>query len=72
MSDENVVSMLKYVPRYRGIEVYVENGVSLVEKQMVKLRLGKGKCVVIEEIVKDDDVENKTEASTSKVAPLAQ
>ncbi|GJX03983.1 hypothetical protein Tco_0189899 [Tanacetum coccineum] len=72
MSDEDVLSLLKYVPRHKEIEVYVEIDVSSVEKQMMEVRLGKGKDVLIEEIVKDDDVEYKNEASTSKLAPLGE
>ncbi|GJR65985.1 hypothetical protein Tco_0012050 [Tanacetum coccineum] len=37
--------------------VYIENGVSLVEKQIMEVSLAKGKGVLIEEIVEDDDVE---------------
>ncbi|GKC40735.1 hypothetical protein Tco_1053119, partial [Tanacetum coccineum] len=72
MSNEDVHSLLNYVPRHREIEVYVEIGVSSVEKQMMEVRLGKGKGVLIEEIAKDDDVEYKNEASTSKLAPLGE
>nr|GFA07149.1 transposase, MuDR, MULE transposase domain protein [Tanacetum cinerariifolium] len=72
MSKEDELSMLKYVPRYREIKVYVKNGVSLVEKHVIEVSLGKGKGVVIEQIMEDDDVENKTEASTSKVTPLGK
>ncbi|GKG13445.1 hypothetical protein Tco_0350405, partial [Tanacetum coccineum] len=69
MFDEDVLSLLWHAPRDREIEVYVENGVSLVEKQMMEVRLAKGNGVLIEEI---DDVKNKNEASTSKVAPLGE
>ncbi|GJW88208.1 RNA-directed DNA polymerase, eukaryota, partial [Tanacetum coccineum] len=75
MSDEDVLSLLWHVPRDKEIEVYVENGVSLVEKKMMEVSLNKGKGVFIEEIVEDDDVddvENENEASTSKVAPLGE
>nr|GEX65700.1 copia protein [Tanacetum cinerariifolium] len=41
MSDEDVLSVLKYVPRDREIEVYVENGVSLVKKKMIEVSMGK-------------------------------
>ncbi|GKE70890.1 hypothetical protein Tco_1528962, partial [Tanacetum coccineum] len=67
MSDEYVLSLLWHVPRDREIEVYIENDVSLVEKQMMEVSLAKGKGVLIEEIVEDSDVENKNEASTSKI-----
>ncbi|GKB78126.1 hypothetical protein Tco_0945021 [Tanacetum coccineum] len=72
MSDKDVLSMLWHVPRDREIDVYVENDVSLVEKQMMEVSLAKGKGVLIEEIVEDDGVENENEASTSKVAPLGE
>nr|GEW44450.1 hypothetical protein [Tanacetum cinerariifolium] len=72
MSDEDMLSLLKYVPRHREIEVYVEIGVSTVEKQMMEVRLGKGKGVLIEEIAKDDDVEYKNKALMSKLAPLGE
>nr|GFA51420.1 hypothetical protein [Tanacetum cinerariifolium] len=39
---------------------------------MIEVSLGKGKGVVIEQIMEDDDVENKIEASTSKVTPLGK
>ncbi|GKB76470.1 hypothetical protein Tco_0943365, partial [Tanacetum coccineum] len=39
---------------------------------MMEVSLAKGKGVLIEEIVEDDDVKNKNEASTSKVAPLGE
>ncbi|GKA49555.1 hypothetical protein Tco_0742628 [Tanacetum coccineum] len=39
MCDQDVVSLLKYVPGYREIEVYVENGVSFVEMHMMEVRL---------------------------------
>ncbi|GJS03090.1 hypothetical protein Tco_0319598 [Tanacetum coccineum] len=51
MSNEDVVSLLKYVPRDREIEVYVDNDVSLVEKRMMEVSLGKGNGVLIEENV---------------------
>nr|GEV96140.1 hypothetical protein [Tanacetum cinerariifolium] len=57
MSGEDVLSLLWHVPRDIETEVYVENGVSLVEKQMMEVRLAKGNGVLIEEIDEDDDVE---------------
>ncbi|GJT52616.1 hypothetical protein Tco_0978773 [Tanacetum coccineum] len=39
---------------------------------MIEVSLGKGNGVLIEEIVEDDDVENKNEASMSKVTPLGE
>ncbi|GKE45519.1 hypothetical protein Tco_1472803 [Tanacetum coccineum] len=61
MFDEDVLSLLWHAPRDREIEVYVENGVSLVKKQMMEVSLAKGKGVL---------VENENEALMSKVAPL--
>ncbi|GJX29458.1 hypothetical protein Tco_0237537 [Tanacetum coccineum] len=55
MSDEYVLSLLWHVPRDREIEVYIENDVSLVEKQMMEVRLAKGNGVLIEEIDDLDD-----------------
>ncbi|GKC94243.1 hypothetical protein Tco_1159685 [Tanacetum coccineum] len=52
MFGEDVLSLLWHVPRDIEIEVYVENGVSLVEKQMMEVCLAKGNGVLIEEIVK--------------------
>ncbi|GKE35512.1 hypothetical protein Tco_1454834 [Tanacetum coccineum] len=56
MFGEDVLSLLWHVPRDIEIEVYVENGVSLVEKQMMKVRLAKGNGVLIEEIDDVDDL----------------
>ncbi|GKE65955.1 hypothetical protein Tco_1520116 [Tanacetum coccineum] len=61
MFDEDVLSLLWHAPRDREIEVYVENCVSLVKKQMMEVSLAKGKGVL---------VENENEALMSKVAPL--
>ncbi|GJW52709.1 protein ABCI12, chloroplastic [Tanacetum coccineum] len=44
----------------------------LMSDEDVLISLAKGKGVLIEEIVEDDDVENENEASTSKVAPLGE
>nr|GEZ06111.1 transposase, MuDR [Tanacetum cinerariifolium] len=69
MSNEDVLSLLWHVYKDREIEVYVENDVSLVKKKMMKVSLNKGKGILIEEIIKDDDVddvENENKASTSK------
>nr|GEU62576.1 hypothetical protein [Tanacetum cinerariifolium] len=72
MSDEDVLSLLKYVPRHREIEVYIEIGFSSVGKQMMEVRLAKGEGVLIKKIAEDDDVESKNEASTSKLEPLGK
>ncbi|GJS06808.1 hypothetical protein Tco_0363604 [Tanacetum coccineum] len=55
IADEDVVTLLKYVPRFKEIEVYVEVDVSLVEQHMLKVRSRQSKGLVIEEIVKDDE-----------------
>ncbi|GJT79994.1 hypothetical protein Tco_1054336 [Tanacetum coccineum] len=57
MYDQDVVNSLKYVPRYREIEVYTENGVSSIERHMMEARLGQGRGVAIDEIVEDNVVE---------------
>nr|GEU59869.1 zinc finger, CCHC-type [Tanacetum cinerariifolium] len=69
-SDEDVLSLLWHAPKYREIEVYVDNGISLVKKKMMEVSLAKGKGVLVEEIFEDDDVENENEASTSVAPPL--
>ncbi|GKB10094.1 hypothetical protein Tco_0844017 [Tanacetum coccineum] len=49
ISHQDVLSLLKYVPSYKEIEVYVE-------KHTMEVVSGKGKGVVIKEIVDDDEV----------------
>ncbi|GKC36686.1 hypothetical protein Tco_1049070, partial [Tanacetum coccineum] len=49
ISHQDVLSLLKYVPSYKEIEVYVE-------KHTMEVVSGKGKGVVIEEIMEDDEV----------------
>nr|GEY96064.1 hypothetical protein [Tanacetum cinerariifolium] len=49
ISYQDVLSLLKYVPRYKEIKVYVE-------KHTMKVVSSKGKGVVIEEIIEDDEV----------------
>ena len=39
MSDQDVLTLLKFVPRYKEIDVYVESDVSLVEKHMMLVRV---------------------------------
>ncbi|GJS57803.1 hypothetical protein Tco_0652587 [Tanacetum coccineum] len=54
IGDEYVLTLLKYVPKFIEIKVYVEVDVSLVKQYIRKVMSGKGKGVVIEEIVEDD------------------
>ncbi|GKE27347.1 hypothetical protein Tco_1442731 [Tanacetum coccineum] len=63
ISHQDVLSLLKYVPRYKEIEVYVE-------KHMMEVvsGKGKGKVVVIEEIVEDDEV-NEASETGNRVYP---
>ncbi|GJS60387.1 hypothetical protein Tco_0655171 [Tanacetum coccineum] len=36
MSEEDMIIFLKYVPRFREVEVYIETNVSLVERHMIE------------------------------------
>ncbi|GJT67551.1 hypothetical protein Tco_1019031, partial [Tanacetum coccineum] len=36
MSEEDVIRVLEYVPRFREVEVYIEIGISLVEKHLME------------------------------------
>nr|GEU33366.1 copia protein [Tanacetum cinerariifolium] len=54
MGDEDVLTLLKHVPKFKEIKVYVEECMSLVEEHRTKVMNGKGKGVVIEEILEDD------------------
>nr|GEU30840.1 hypothetical protein [Tanacetum cinerariifolium] len=54
ISHQDVLSLLKYVPSYKEIEVYVE-------KHTIDVVFGKGKGVVIEEIMEDDEVNEANE-----------
>ncbi|GJW28296.1 hypothetical protein Tco_0045171 [Tanacetum coccineum] len=58
MSNQDVLSLLQYVPIYKEIEVYVE-------KNMMEVVLGMGKGVVIEEVVEDDEVKEASETGNS-------
>ncbi|GJZ56692.1 hypothetical protein Tco_0862144 [Tanacetum coccineum] len=49
ISHKDMLSLLKYVPRYKEIKVYVE-------KHMMEVVFGKGRGVVIEEIMENDEV----------------
>nr|GEY05729.1 zinc finger, CCHC-type [Tanacetum cinerariifolium] len=53
MSDKDVIRFLKYVPRFREVEVYTETRVSLVERHMMERMEIMGKGVLIEEIMDD-------------------
>ncbi|GJX21687.1 hypothetical protein Tco_0226132 [Tanacetum coccineum] len=54
ISHQDVLSLLKYVPSYKEIKVYVE-------KHTMEVISGKGKGVVIEEIMDDDEVNEASE-----------
>ncbi|GJW01312.1 hypothetical protein Tco_1556563 [Tanacetum coccineum] len=54
ISHQDVLSLLKYVPSYKEIEVYIK-------KHMMEVVSGKGKGVVIEEIMEDDEVNEASE-----------
>ncbi|GKE23838.1 hypothetical protein Tco_1435350, partial [Tanacetum coccineum] len=56
ISHQDVLSLLKYVPRYKEIKVYIEK-----HTMEVVFGKGKGKGVVIEEIVGDDEVNEASE-----------
>jgi hypothetical protein len=53
-SDEDVKTLVEYVPIFTQLELYIETGVSIVECEMMERMMTKGKGVVIEEIVDDD------------------
>lgn len=55
MSVEDVVQLFKYVPHFKEIEVYIEEGISSVEEYSLYMRNSRGKGVVIEDI-EDGDV----------------
>ncbi|GJX94245.1 hypothetical protein Tco_0348831 [Tanacetum coccineum] len=54
MCDEDVISFLEYVPRFKEVEVYFETGISLVERHMMERMTSKGKGTLIQEIMDDD------------------
>lgn len=56
MSNEDVLTLLKYVPTFKEIDVYVKADVSLVEKHMIEVRGIQSKGVMIEEIVEENVV----------------
>ncbi|GKC49247.1 hypothetical protein Tco_1071992 [Tanacetum coccineum] len=54
MSKEDEIRFLEYVPRFREVLVYIEIGVSLVEKHLMELMTSKHNVVLIEEIIDHD------------------
>ncbi|GJU35115.1 hypothetical protein Tco_1183469 [Tanacetum coccineum] len=56
MFEKDVVNLLNYVPRYRELKIYIENGVSSIESHVTE-RLSQGKGMVIEEILEENVVE---------------
>ncbi|GJS00358.1 hypothetical protein Tco_0316866 [Tanacetum coccineum] len=67
MSKEDVIRFLVYVPRFSEVKVYIETGVSLVEKHPMERMTSKGKVMLIEEIMDhdvNDAVENKLDADS--------
>ncbi|GKE38338.1 hypothetical protein Tco_1461743 [Tanacetum coccineum] len=58
MSNQDVLSLLEYVPIYKEIKVYVE-------KNTMKVILGTGKGVVIKQVVEDDEVNGASETGNS-------
>ncbi|GJY66089.1 hypothetical protein Tco_0468327 [Tanacetum coccineum] len=54
MSGEDVIIFLKYVPRFREVDVYIKTGVAFVERHMPERMASKGKGVLIEENVDHD------------------
>ncbi|PWA86677.1 hypothetical protein CTI12_AA130470 [Artemisia annua] len=53
-SDEDVKTLVEYVPFFTQLELYIETGVSIVECEMMDRMMTKRKGVVNEEIVDDD------------------
>ncbi|GKA53393.1 hypothetical protein Tco_0746708 [Tanacetum coccineum] len=58
MSNQDVLSLLQYIPIYKEIKVYVE-------KNMMEVVLSTGKGVVIEEVVEDDEVKEAIKTGNS-------
>nr|GEV96380.1 hypothetical protein [Tanacetum cinerariifolium] len=58
MSNQDVLSLLQYVPIYKEIKVYIK-------KNTMEVILGTGKGVVIEEVVEDDEVKEASETGNS-------
>nr|GEX55319.1 hypothetical protein [Tanacetum cinerariifolium] len=58
MSNQDVLSLLHYVPIYKENEVYIE-------KNMMEVVLGTGKGVVIKEVMVDDEVKEASETGNS-------
>nr|GEW17312.1 transposase, MuDR, MULE transposase domain protein [Tanacetum cinerariifolium] len=55
MADKDVVKLLQYVPRFKEVNVYVEEDVLVVEQHMIEVRFTNehSKGLVIEEIVEE-------------------
>nr|GEV00485.1 hypothetical protein [Tanacetum cinerariifolium] len=58
ISNQDVLSLLQYVPIYKEIKVYVE-------KNTMEVVLGTGKGVVIGEVVEDDEVKEASKTGNS-------
>nr|GEY60960.1 hypothetical protein [Tanacetum cinerariifolium] len=58
MSNQDVLSLLQYVPIYKEIKVYAE-------KNTMEVVLGTGKGIIIEEVVEDDEVKEASETGNS-------
>nr|GEY14847.1 transposase, MuDR, MULE transposase domain protein [Tanacetum cinerariifolium] len=58
ISNQDVLSLLQYVPIYKEIKVYIE-------KNTMEVVLGTGKGVVIEEVMEDDEVKEASETGNS-------
>ncbi|GJY99015.1 hypothetical protein Tco_0516445 [Tanacetum coccineum] len=65
ISHQDLLSLLKYVPSYKEIEVYVE-------KHMMEVVSGKGKGVVIKEIMEDDKVNEANDEAEENAELFAE
>ncbi|GKE13409.1 hypothetical protein Tco_1416960 [Tanacetum coccineum] len=64
--NEDMVTLLKCVPLFKEIQVYLESVVLLVEKDLVKVR-SQCKCVVIKKIVEENVVNNTSQQKPSNM-----
>ena len=62
MSVEDVVQLFKYVPHFKEIEVYIEEGISSVEEYLLYMRNSRGKGVLIEDMEDGDVVKESKKA----------